>query len=59
MITIKGTTNPPQLCECPDGLVIDEDINECVLPSNCTPSKWQSKSYNLCSMASLDEIAEQ
>ena len=23
-------------CECPNGTVIDEDINECVTPSECT-----------------------
>ena len=36
---INSTQPPPTLCECPDGMIIDEDKNECVVPSNCTPSK--------------------
>ena len=36
---VNSTQQPLTLCECPDGMIIDEDKNECVTPSDCTPSK--------------------
>ncbi|XP_065887613.1 uncharacterized protein [Dysidea avara] len=34
---VNSTQQPLTLCECPDGMIIDEDKNECVTPSDCTP----------------------
>ena len=36
--TINGISQAvSDRCACPDGMIIDEDKNECVLPSDCTP----------------------
>ena len=31
-------------CECPDGLLINEDNNECIADSKCKPGKCDSSS---------------
>ena len=34
-------------CECPNGTIIDEAINECVAPSECEGKCWKHKLQRL------------
>ncbi|XP_065887614.1 uncharacterized protein [Dysidea avara] len=43
---VNSTQQPLTLCECPDGMIIDEDKNECVTPSDCTPT-------NVCEVSQI------